>query len=97
MAAFNAQPAFQRTFGVERPNGEYELEAKWQVALANASKIGIVLGLYVGLLAPDRVVFSLTSPDQLNRHRSIRLQEVYACCSVSFHMLQLYHLLRQLR
>lgn len=47
MAAFNAQPAFQETFGVRLPNGNYQLEAKWQVALANASKIGIVLGLFV--------------------------------------------------
>lgn len=97
MAAFNAQPAFQRTFGVERPNGDYELEAKWQVALANASKIGIVLGLYVGLPIPDHVSVSLTNIDQWNRYRSIRLQESYACCSVSIHMLQLYRLLRQHR
>lgn len=47
MAAFNAQPAFQEMFGVRLPNGSYQLEAKWQVALANASKIGIVLGLFV--------------------------------------------------
>lgn len=47
MAAFNAQPAFQETFGVRLPNGSHQLEAKWQVALANASKIGIVLGLFV--------------------------------------------------
>lgn len=47
LAAFNAQPAFQKTFGVELPDGSYQLEAKWQVALANSSKIGIVLGLFV--------------------------------------------------
>jgi MFS transporter, SP family, general alpha glucoside:H+ symporter len=49
MAAFNAQPAFQRTFGVPVGNGKYQLEAKWQVALANASKIGIILGLFVSV------------------------------------------------
>lgn len=47
MAAFNAQPAFRQTFGVQLPDGSYQLEAKWQVALANASKIGIILGLFV--------------------------------------------------
>ena len=57
MAAFNAQPAFQQTFGVQLPNGKYQLEAKWQVALANASKIGIILGLFVGHLS---VSFSST-------------------------------------
>lgn len=47
MAAFNAQPAFQRTFGVEVSPGKYQLEAQWQAALANASKVGIMLGLFV--------------------------------------------------
>ncbi|KAH8901086.1 general substrate transporter [Thozetella sp. PMI_491] len=54
MAAFNAQPAFQQTFGVPLPNGKYQLEAKWQVALANASKIGIILGLFTNGIMIDR-------------------------------------------
>ncbi|KAI0022707.1 general substrate transporter [Xylariomycetidae sp. FL0641] len=54
MAAFNAQPAFQKTFGVRLPDGKYQIEAKWQSALANASKVGIILGLFTNGILIDR-------------------------------------------
>ncbi|KAI0191316.1 general substrate transporter [Astrocystis sublimbata] len=54
LAAFNAQPAFSKTFGVAIGDGKYQLEPKWQVALANASKIGIIIGLFVNGILIDK-------------------------------------------
>lgn len=95
MAAFNAQPAFQKQFGVEVSPGQYELEAKWQVALANASKIGIMLGLFVSRRLCPFFQAALTEVvDKRHHDRSIWLQASHACSSVRVHLLQLHGLLR---
>lgn len=49
-----AEKSFQRQFGVLY-NGNYQLTAAWQTALANASSIGIILGILLNGYISERI------------------------------------------
>ena len=49
MGNFNAYPSFQRKFGVEQPDGTYQIPAPWQAGMGNGSSVGSVIGLLVSL------------------------------------------------
>lgn len=55
-----AFPPFQRKFGVELPDGTYQLTAAWQSGLSNATLCGQVLGLFAAGLIADRYGYRKT-------------------------------------
>lgn len=44
---FYAYPAFRNRFGVEQPNGTFQIPAPWQAGLGNGSAVGQFIGLLV--------------------------------------------------
>ncbi|KAG5930429.1 hypothetical protein E4U42_001352 [Claviceps africana] len=55
-----AYPPFQKKFGVQQPNGTYELTAEWQSGLNNATLSGQILGLFVVGYIADRFGYRKT-------------------------------------
>ncbi|OJD38035.1 sugar porter family mfs transporter [Diplodia corticola] len=55
-----AYAPFQKAFGVQLPDGTYQLTAAWQSALSNASLIGEILGLLVNGIAAERFGYRKT-------------------------------------
>ncbi|KAG5929003.1 hypothetical protein E4U53_002533 [Claviceps sorghi] len=55
-----AYPPFQKKFGVQQPNGTYELTAAWQSGLNNATLSGQILGLFVVGYIADRFGYRKT-------------------------------------
>lgn len=43
--SFFAQPAFQRTYGVQQHDDKYQVPAPWQAGLSNGSTLGGIIGL----------------------------------------------------
>lgn len=44
---FYAYPAFRNRFGVEQPNGTFQIPAAWQAGLGNGAAVGQFCGLLV--------------------------------------------------
>lgn len=57
---FFAQPAFQRKYGVCKPNGECEIPAPWQTGLTNGSQVGSIIGLQLTGIASERFGYRKT-------------------------------------
>ncbi|KAF2458708.1 putative sugar transporter [Lineolata rhizophorae] len=55
-----AYPPFQREFGVQQPDGSYELTATWQSALSNGALVGEIIGLMINGLAIDKFGYRRT-------------------------------------
>jgi MFS transporter, SP family, general alpha glucoside:H+ symporter len=55
-----AVPAFKRRFGVELPDGTYDLTAAWQSGLTNGAYVGEILGLMINGIIADRFGFKKT-------------------------------------
>lgn len=55
-----AYPPFQKKFGVEQPNGKYELTAAWQSGLSNGALCGQILGLFLNGIIADRFGYRKT-------------------------------------
>ncbi|KAG5995023.1 hypothetical protein E4U43_003121 [Claviceps pusilla] len=55
-----AYPPFQKKFGVQQPDGTYELTAAWQSGLNNATLSGQILGLFVVGYIADRFGYRKT-------------------------------------
>ncbi|KAK9442266.1 mrt [Metarhizium brunneum] len=55
-----AYPPFQKKFGVEQPDGTYQLTAAWQAGLSNGTLVGQVLGLFVNGVIADRFGYRKT-------------------------------------
>ncbi|KAF3353724.1 hypothetical protein VDGD_02887 [Verticillium dahliae] len=55
-----AYPAFQRKFGVEQPNGSFELTAAWQSGLTNGMLVGQILGLFINGIVAERLGYRYT-------------------------------------
>ncbi|KAL7940367.1 sugar transporter-like protein [Trichoderma barbatum] len=49
-----AYPPFQRKFGVEQPDGTYQLTAAWQSGLSNGALCGQIIGLFLNGIIADR-------------------------------------------
>jgi SP family general alpha glucoside:H+ symporter-like MFS transporter len=47
MGSFYGQPAFQRRFGVEQPDGRYIIPANWQTGIQNSITVGVLIGLCI--------------------------------------------------
>ncbi|KAG5914304.1 hypothetical protein E4U61_005894 [Claviceps capensis] len=55
-----AYPPFQKKFGVQQPDGSYELTAAWQSGLNNATLAGQISGLFVVGYIADRFGYRKT-------------------------------------
>lgn len=55
-----AYPPFQKKFGVQQPDGSYELTAAWQSGLNNGTLSGQILGLFVVGYIADRFGYRWT-------------------------------------
>ncbi|PNY24100.1 General alpha-glucoside permease [Tolypocladium capitatum] len=55
-----AYPPFQRKFGVEQPDGTYQLTAAWQSGLSNGTLCGQILGLFANGIIADRFGYRKT-------------------------------------
>jgi SP family general alpha glucoside:H+ symporter-like MFS transporter len=55
-----AYPAFQRKFGVEQPDGTYQLTAAWQSGLSNGTLCGQIFGLFLAGILGDRFGYRKT-------------------------------------
>ncbi|KJZ77675.1 hypothetical protein HIM_02852 [Hirsutella minnesotensis 3608] len=55
-----AYPPFQRKFGVEQPDGSFQLTAAWQSGLSNGALCGQILGLFVNGIIADRFGYRKT-------------------------------------
>ncbi|ETN44115.1 uncharacterized protein HMPREF1541_10665 [Cyphellophora europaea CBS 101466] len=55
-----AQPAFQKSYGKEQPDGTYQIPAPWQSGLNNGSNVGQMLGLLIAGTVVERFGFRKT-------------------------------------
>ncbi|KAK3197264.1 hypothetical protein GRF29_1536g1176888 [Pseudopithomyces chartarum] len=60
IANLQAVPAFKRKFGVQLPNGKYEVTAAWQAGLTNGAYVGEILGLMVNGWIAEKYGFKKT-------------------------------------
>ncbi|POR38487.1 General alpha-glucoside permease [Tolypocladium paradoxum] len=60
LANLFAYPPFQRKFGVEQPDGTYQLTAAWQSGLSNGTLCGQILGLFANGIIADRFGYRKT-------------------------------------
>ncbi|KAF4974604.1 hypothetical protein FZEAL_8531 [Fusarium zealandicum] len=60
LSSLFAYPPFQRKFGVEQPDGSYELTAAWQSGLSNGTLCGQILGLFVNGIIAERFGYRKT-------------------------------------
>ena len=51
---------FQKRFGVQQPNGTYQLTAAWQSGLSNAPLVGEILGLFINGIIAERFGYRKT-------------------------------------
>jgi SP family general alpha glucoside:H+ symporter-like MFS transporter len=60
LASLFAYPPFRRNFGVQLPDGSYQLTAAWQTGLTNGVLAGQVLGLFANGIIADRFGYRKT-------------------------------------
>lgn len=52
-----AQPSFQKAYGVQQPDGKYQVPAPWQAGLSNGSTTGGIIGLTIAGWLGERFGF----------------------------------------
>ncbi|CAG9940620.1 unnamed protein product [Clonostachys rosea f. rosea IK726] len=60
MGSLFAQPAFQKDFGFQAPNGTYQISAPWQSGLNGMSGVCSILGMFLGGYVTERFGFRKT-------------------------------------
>lgn len=55
-----AQPAFQKKYGQELPDGTYGISASWQAGLSNGASVGSLMGLLINGYLAERFGFCNT-------------------------------------
>lgn len=60
LGSFFAFPQFNRDFGSQLPNGEYQVPATWQAGLMNGAQAGSMLGLFINGIMCDMIGFKKT-------------------------------------
>lgn len=54
ISAFFAYTPFQKRYGVEQPDGTYQITAPWQTGLSNGALVGEIIGLAINGYVSDR-------------------------------------------
>ncbi|KAF6835349.1 MFS maltose permease [Colletotrichum plurivorum] len=52
--SFYAFPQFQQKYGVQLPNGNYSVPARWQIGLSMANLVGMIIGVFANGYCADR-------------------------------------------
>ncbi|CAI7572628.1 unnamed protein product [Penicillium palitans] len=60
MGSLFAQPAFQKKYGQELPDGTYGISAPWQAGLSNGASVGSLMGLLINGYLSERFGFCNT-------------------------------------
>ena len=60
-----ALPQFKRKFGVQQPNGTYEVPAPWQAGLSNGVILGSLIGILIASWAANRFGYRKTMAAEL--------------------------------
>lgn len=55
-----AVPAFKRNFGVQGPDGSYEVTAAWQSGLTNGAYVGEIIGLMINGIVAEKYGYKKT-------------------------------------
>ncbi|SPO01521.1 probable alpha-glucoside transport protein [Cephalotrichum gorgonifer] len=57
---FFAFPQFNRKYGTQLPNGDYQISAAWQAGLANGANVGEIIGLFINGFVSERYGYRYT-------------------------------------
>lgn len=57
---FYAFQTFDRKYGVQEPNGSYQVPAPWQAGLSNGASVGEIMGLFINGLVSERFGYRYT-------------------------------------
>lgn len=60
IASLFAYPPFQEKFGVQQPDGTYQLTAAWQSGLTNGMLVGQIIGLFINGIVAERLGYRWT-------------------------------------
>ncbi|OBT83370.1 hypothetical protein VE02_08366 [Pseudogymnoascus sp. 03VT05] len=60
IGSFFALPQFRKRFGVELPNGDYQVTSSWMSGLQNGTQVGQICGLLVAGIIADRFGYKPT-------------------------------------
>ncbi|KJZ72018.1 hypothetical protein HIM_08579 [Hirsutella minnesotensis 3608] len=57
---FYAFPQFKKKYGVQQPDGSYEVPAPWQAGLSNGAQVGEIIGLFINGFVSERFGYRYT-------------------------------------
>ncbi|KAL5342693.1 general substrate transporter [Aspergillus crustosus] len=60
LGSLYATPAFNEKYGVQKPDGKWNVPASWQSALSNGARVGEVIGLIISGLVSERLGYRWT-------------------------------------
>ena len=58
---FYAFPQFNRKYGVQLPDGSYQVPAAWQAGLSNGAQVGEIIGLFINGFVSERFGYRYVS------------------------------------
>lgn len=52
--------AFNEKFGVQQPDGSWQIPAEWQAGLSNGANVGEIIGLFINGIVSERIGYRYT-------------------------------------
>ena len=52
--------AFNQKFGVQQPDGTWQIPAAWQAGLSNGANVGEIIGLFINGIVSERIGYRYT-------------------------------------
>lgn len=52
--------AFNQKFGVQQPDGSWQIPAEWQAGLSNGANVGEIIGLFINGIVSERIGYRYT-------------------------------------
>ncbi|KAH6723738.1 MFS transporter [Leptodontidium sp. 2 PMI_412] len=60
LSSFYAFPQFNKKYGKQLPNGDYQIPAPWQAGLSNGANVGEIIGLFINGYVSERFGYRYT-------------------------------------